>query len=74
MARQKFYIKTGAQVDNVVKFNGKESQHTIRAKEIAGLKQCGVTKNCLESKKENPYSCECFEKCNSIKEVLRLFI
>ena len=67
-------LSTDAQVDNVVLFLGRESINIVQAKDVLELKQCGVTRSCITNARSNPFNCECFEKCEGLGEVLKLFI
>ncbi len=73
MARQKrSELSTGAQVDNVICFIRKENNYIQEVKNNYNLKQCGVTKMCIESKKENVYNCECFQQCAQLKNIFKI--
>lgn len=67
-------VKTRIQLDNIVYFQAKELPKTIKAKDLLKLEQCGKTRGCITGEAENPYSCGYFNKCNNLKEVLKLFI
>lgn len=76
MLRQKVseLSPSGAQVDNVILFSGKENEDIKEVKSVLGLKQCGKTKSCFSSVIENPYNCNCFDKCKKVKEILKIFL
>lgn len=74
MVRQKTEFFNYTKINNVITFQLKDDKNLIKAKDILELKQCGITKNCITSTKENLFNCSGFEKCKDNKKFLELFI
>ncbi len=70
----KYKETVAIEIDNILLFLGGDKPGVTRAKDILNLKQCGATKACMRNAKSNPYSCDCFQKCEPLKKILELFI
>lgn len=69
------YLLSERRPEVIIKgFPQNESESLKIVKKHFKLKDCGTTKMCILSKKDDPFACNCFQKCRMHEKVLKLFI